>query len=374
MTGVTLARDEAISRGVVVREATLAEILNWDEMIVRFANYRIFHKSSWIRSVEAFSGARALWLIFEKDGEIVACLPGFLVKIAFLKLFGSPLEGWQTESMGPVFHRDRVSNLELFTALIPFLEKGYGVHHIELASPDLEHDAMRSLGFQGERLFTYRVALFPRQEECTMKNMKKDTRTQLRKALRLGLTANIVSAESFVDEFYDQMKEVFARRGKTVPLSRNRALQCFRYMKASRNLLAIAINLPENGTCIAAGIFLIEGQELIFWGWTHRVRYRWYCPSELLLWTAMKKGMEAGCVTFDMAGGGGAKVKFGAVPDESTYRWIRSRYKWLVSLRRAAKTAYRWQQSFRGKIIGIMRSAGNGNHRAAIGRDDNAQR
>jgi len=347
---LSTARSEFEEAGVVIREAGPQELRNWDEIVTRFPNYRIFHKTSWIRSLEAFSGARALYLLFEKQGEIVGCLPGLLARIGWLRLFGSPREGWQTESMGPAFDPDRVSTRELVSALILFLEETYGVHHIELISKQMDADTMRELGFRGELLFTYRVPLFPGDEERAFKNMKKDTRTQVRKAIRLGLVARVVSEESFVDEFYDQAKEVFIRRGSSVPFSRNRALLCFRYMKNSGNLFAITIHLPAGDTCIATGIFLIEGRELVFWGWTHRAQYRWHCPSELLLWTAMKKGMEGGCTTFDMAGGGGAKLKFGAVPDERTYRWVRSRYGWLAGLRCSARKAYRWQQAFRGRI------------------------
>jgi hypothetical protein len=111
-------------------------------------------------------------------------------------------------------------------------------------------------------------------------------------------------------------------------------------MKESGNLLAISIAMPANGPCIATGVFLIDRQELSLWMWTHRTQYRWYCPTELLTWTAMQKGMEAGCVTFDMAGGG-AKEKFGGVLDRANTRWIRSRYRWIPWLRRSARKAYK---------------------------------
>jgi lipid II:glycine glycyltransferase (peptidoglycan interpeptide bridge formation enzyme) len=149
-----------------------------------------------------------------------------------------------------------------------------------------------------------------------MTNINRNSRNQLRKAIKLGLTAHTETHESCVDEYYSQAKAVFAAEGNFIQFSHNRALQCFRHMKESGNVLAIPMRMPD-GACGATGIFMIEGHELNLWGWTHRREYRWYCPSELLVWSAMQKGLEAGWVTFDMAGGGEAKVKFGAVPDES---------------------------------------------------------
>jgi hypothetical protein len=115
-------------------------------------------------------------------------------------------------------------------------------------------------------------------------------------------------------------------------------------------------------------MFMIEGRELSFWGWTHKAQYRWYCPSELLIWTAIEKASEAGCVTFDMAGGGDAKLKFGAVPDESTYRWVRSRYRWLGRLRDWAKKGYRLQQALRGSMA-QKRARGEGEKKSPAGGD-----
>jgi hypothetical protein len=152
-----------------------------------------------------------------------------------------------------------------------------------------------------------------------------------------------------VDEFYAQVEEVLARSGVVPPFSRKRARQLFRSMQASGNLLALSIRLPDD-SCIATGLFMIEGRELYLWNWTHRTRYRWYCPTELLTWTAMQKAMEAGCTTLDMAGGGDAKVKFGAVPDQTVYRWIRSRYQWLPWLRTLARKAFKYQEAVRGRL------------------------
>ena len=247
--------------GVRVRPATADELSRWDDIVVRFENYRLFHKRSWIRSLETCSGAKALYLVFERNGEILGCLPGFLVCIAFLRLFASPLEGWQTPSMGPVFDKTKTGALELFSTAVPFLEKEFGVAHIEVVSAELDHEAMRSVGFTKQSLFTYRVPLFPGDEERTLKNVDAKTRNQLRKAKKLGLSARMEDGEAFVGEFYDQLKEVFARNKKSVPFRLERAVQCFRYMKESGNLVAISINMPGTGICIATGMFLIEGRE-----------------------------------------------------------------------------------------------------------------
>jgi hypothetical protein len=346
-----------MNREIIVRQATGPEINAWDDLVGSFDNARVFHTKAWISSIEAFSGEKALYLVWQKGTAVVGCLPGFLVRIGFLRVFGSPLEGWQTDSMGPAFRRESVSTDELIASLVSFLEKNYGVHQIELSSPSLDADAMKRLGFRGQCLFTYRIPLFPGDKDRVMRNINPKTRTQLRKAIKLGLVVKLNADETFIDESYAQIREVFTRKGKSLPYSKKRLSQCVRYAAAGGNLLPISILLPDESTSIATGIFLIDGKELYFWQWAHRTEYRWYCPSELLMWTAMQKGMEAGCVTFDMSGGGRAKIKFGAVPDDNNHRWIRSRYEWLAALRDLARAGYRWQQRARGRFYNFKSRA-----------------
>lgn len=345
---------------VVVREATPREVEAWDEMVMRFDDHRIFHKTVWLRYVESFSGARAVRLVFERGGEIVGCLPGFLLRKGFLlRVFASPLVGWQTESMGPLFDAGRVSPREVCAALLPFLKTRYGVHHVEMTGARLDGEAMTGLGFRGKQFSTYRVPLFPGDEARALKNIKSKTRNQLRKAIKLGLVARVEEDESFVTEFYDQVKEVFARRGKSVPFEEDRVIKCFLHLKDAGNLLAISVSLPDGGECVATGLFMREGRELHLWGWAHRTEYRWHCPMELLTWTAMQRAMEAGCTTLDMAGGGDAKLKFGAVADATMHEWRWSRYAWLARSRDLAERLYRWQQSARGRLA-RKRSGGEG--------------
>jgi hypothetical protein len=113
--------------GTEIREASPAELRTWDDLVRRFANYRIAHTRGWVRSLEESTGGRPLYLLFEKDGEVVGCLPGLVICWGLLHLFGSPLPGWQTTSMGPAFDPQRLSTRELITTLIPYLQERHRI-------------------------------------------------------------------------------------------------------------------------------------------------------------------------------------------------------------------------------------------------------
>ncbi|MDQ5845962.1 MAG: ATP-grasp domain-containing protein [Acidobacteriota bacterium] len=336
---------------VVVREATNAELERWDELVTRFPNYRVSHKRAWINSLSASVKGRPLFLVYEKKNEIVGCLPGYLTSIGPLRLFGSPLQGWQTVSMGPAFDHLRTSTEELIAPLLPFLELSHGVHHVELISSSLNQQTLEDLHFRSETLPTYRAPLFPGDEQRALRAMKDSARRNVRRGEKLGLVAKFEEDESFVDEHYDQLREVFARGGNVIPFGKGRALEFFRHMKSSGNLIAVSVYLSDGGPNIATGMFTVEGKELLLWMWTHRTQYRWYRPTELMTWTVMKRAMEMGCDTFDFMGRGDFKAKFGAELDNSKHRWVWSRYEWLAATRTLASRGYKWQQAMRGRMI-----------------------
>jgi Acetyltransferase (GNAT) domain len=335
---------------VLIRAATPQEVRDWDDLVTRFDNYRVVHKLAWLRSLEASCvNGKPLFIIYEKAGEIVACLPGFLVTMGFLKLFGSPLPGWQTLSMGPVFDPARISTAELTIPLIKFLEEHHGVHHFELLTEGLDDRVMEALHFTQKPCPTYCVPMFPGDENRVLKAFKESARRNVKRAKKLGLVVKFEEDESFVDEHYDQLVEVYSRGGNVIPYTKKRVLEFFRHMKASGNLVAISVSLPDGGPCIATGTFTIDGRELLLWMWAHRTRYRWYRPTELMTWTVMQKAMAAGCENFDLMGRGDFKPKLGAVLNESGSCWVWSRYHWLTKVRLLAARGYRWQQAFRGR-------------------------
>src|SRR2546428_10444815 len=134
---------------LAIREASPLELAGWDELVQRFDNHRIVPTRAWINWLEACGHGRPLYLILELDGQVVGCVPGLVVRLGFVRLFGSPLPGWQTPSLGPVFDRRRVTTQELAASLIAFLERPRGGPHIGLHGHDLGGAAVARAGLSG---------------------------------------------------------------------------------------------------------------------------------------------------------------------------------------------------------------------------------
>lgn len=338
-----------ISRPLIARHASPTEVGTWDTLVQRFPNYRLPHSRVWIDSLEGAGCGRPLFVVFEKNGAVVGCLPGLLTKVGPWQLFGSPLPGWQTVSMGPVFDPALTNTAELMGEAIPFLESEYDVDYVELLHTGLDPEAMRSLGFEGQPAATYRASLNPAAPAETFKAMHESARRNVKRAEKLGLVVQFEEDESFIDDHYEQLREVYLRRGTTIPFGRERLLNCFRRLKETGNLIAVSVLLPGSRIRIATGMFLIQQPELLLWMWAHRTRYRWYRPTELMTWAVMQEAMKRGCTTFDFMGGGEFKGKLGAEPDLTKQRWTRSRKAWIREARRIARFGFYLQQAVRGR-------------------------
>src|SRR2546430_15201898 len=94
-----------------VREATPDELANWDAIVRRFPNHRVPHMRAWIDALGASGCGRPLYLVLENGSGngIVGCFPGLLVNVGRWRIFGSPLAGWQTVSLGPAYDPARFS-------------------------------------------------------------------------------------------------------------------------------------------------------------------------------------------------------------------------------------------------------------------------
>jgi Acetyltransferase (GNAT) domain len=350
MAGARTVITTAIPASLELREASPTELASWDTLVRGFENHRVVHLTAWVRSLEASGFGHPLFLIFEKGGEIVGCMPGMVSEVGPFRLFGSPPPASQSVSMGPTFDPARVTTAELMEVVVPFLEGRLGVHHMEIMSPELDPASMLGLGFRGEPWPTYRVRLFPGDEKRTLKGLKESARRNVARGLKLGLEVRFESEMSFVDEHYDQIREVYVRGGHAVNFRHQRVLHCFRSLRDAGNLIAVSVYHPDDGVSIASGMFSIEGKELVLWTWAHRFKYRWHRPTELMTWTVMQRALTMGCESFDLMGLGDFKTKFGAELDQRKYRWVRSRYRWLTGMRDLAAKGLQWQQAVRGRV------------------------
>jgi Acetyltransferase (GNAT) domain len=188
--------------------------------------------------------------------------------------------------------------------------------------------------------------------------MTSACRRCIRKAQKLGVVIEPSSDSGFVDDYYAQLRDVFAKQGvfPTYPIDRVRLLH--RHLHPTGNLLLLRAR-DAQGQCIATGIFPAWNRTMYFWGGASWREHQSNRPNELLMWHAMLYWKSRGIHRFDMGGSGEYKRKYGG--NEIGVPWLRkSRYGWISTARKQAERMHYRLENLKGvcsRLSGVGRRA-----------------
>ena len=309
--------------------------------------HTVFLTPEWISFLEADKRGRAVYLKLEQE-DATGWFVGLLFRKLGVKLFASPFEQWFTCNMG-FAAPESFRRAEALPAVAEYMKKAHRCGYMEAIDARLGFEDIKSINCSHLTRKTYLLDI-DRTDEELFKVFKTDCRNFIRQFERRGAALEIVPpSESFANEYYDQLIDVFAKQNLKPHNSRR---QVIRLMEAFRdkpeNLLCIRVTEPENGKCIATSIFPGLCDTAYFWGAASWREFQHYRPNEYMIWTAIKYWRERGCKTFDMVGLRDYKKKFG--PVEYAYpRVIITSSPLLIKGRNLAKKLIAGYRKLRGK-------------------------
>lgn len=159
-----------------IREFTLDQQARWDDFVLRHPYGSPFHLQAWRATIEEVFGYRSLYLYVERDGEIEAVLPLFLVKNVLVKraLLSTPFAVY-----GGILAAHQEAAKMLYQEA-QARGKDLAVQYIELRNAYRE----QCMGEPNvSRYVTFRQTIGPEEEEILEKIPRK-TRYMVRKALK----------------------------------------------------------------------------------------------------------------------------------------------------------------------------------------------
>ncbi len=325
-----------------INKAEFAQALNEKENL-----HTLFITPEWISFLEADGRGRAVYLKLEQDG-VTGWFAGLLFRKLGVKIFASPFEQWFTCNMG-FAAPESFDRAEGLAAAAEFMKKTRHCGYMEAIDARLGFEDIKKINCSHIVRRTYLLDI-DRPDEEIMGGFKSECRTLIRQFEKRGARLEAVPpSESFANEYYDQLIDVFAKQNLKPHNSRR---QVIRLMEAFRdkpeNLLCVRVTEPENGKCIATSIFPGFGDTAYFWGAASWREFQHYRPNEYMIWTAIKYWRERGCKTFDMVGLRDYKKKFG--PVEYAYpRVIITSSPLLIKGRNLAKKLIAGYRKLRGK-------------------------
>jgi len=319
------------------------EHVNWEELD-SYWDRTISQTLPMIRCVEKTQSAEPVIAAIERSGEIIGYFTGLIVKKYGVKILGSPFRGWSTGYMGfnllPEHNRR-----EVLKAFPSFVFDQLKCHYFEIVDRYIKEEDYKGLGYTSVLFNSYEIDL-TKSEEDLLANMKRKCRWCIRKAKKNGVYVEEARDMGFVDEYYDQLKDVFSKQSKIPTYPKARVQELISQLLPTGNLLLLRAR-NKDGLCIATGIFTIFNENSYGWGGASWREYQILRPNEFLEWYGIRCLKAKGIRRYDMGGREGYKRKYGGYII-STPRLIMGKYEFLYDLRNLAKKAAEAHRSLLG--------------------------
>lgn len=326
--------------------------IDW-QTLDAFADRQFHQRRHWLEFVAAFTGGEVVVAEISDGGQAVGYFSGILFRKFGIPILGSPFRGWTTAYLG--FNMEPgVSRAAALQALEAFAFRKLGAWHLEVTDRHITHEEGVELGFVPRTYEGYLTEL-DRSEDEIFANMSSACRRAIRKSKKEGVTVEEADPEGFAIEYYEQLKDVFAKQEMTPTYSFDRVKKLIEFIHPSGDLLLARVR-NRDGLCIATGIYPGFGKMTLFWGNGSLRAHQNVRPNEALHWFAMQHWKTRGVTEFDWGGAASYKAKYG-VQEFTVPAFRKSRSKSIQYARDLAERAYyypRWIKRRRHvKRIGV---------------------
>lgn len=321
--------------------------VNW-ERLDRFADRTVFQTREWLNFVAETQRAAPVVAELRQDGDIAGYFSGLTFSRMGVKVLGSSFPGWTTPYIG--FNlAPGASRAEALAAIEKLAWDTLKCLHMEVSDPHFAPEDGHGLGFGCEYYTSYRTDL-TQSEEQLFQGMDSACRRCVRKAEKSGVKIEPASDLAFADEYYDQLKDVFAKQGLVPTYNIERVRALVKNLAGTGRVLLVRARDGE-GKSIATGIFPGYNKIAEFWGNASYRSSQILRPNEAMHWYVMRYWKQRGVEVYDWGGEGTYKEKYGCKPHRVPW-FTKSRYKVLSTLRNEARSMYARKQRFLGWLQG----------------------
>jgi hypothetical protein len=320
---------------------------DWDKRIAHFESKSLFHESAWLDFVLEREPRRAInYYEITRHGRVVGYFCAILTRRAMLTICESPLVGRGMHS-GPVVNRD-IEPAELAAAFVDWCRRER-IAQFEVCHEPLSSAVMQKFGFTPS-LGVEHVCPLQGGIEAVWNRMKGTCRTRIRKAQKMGLTAEVTEDPSIVDHLFRFYADNLSRKGLKPSDGPKTLRRLLDHLVPADRVFSVCVK--HDGRVIGAALYPHDERAMYFWDGASDHAFLEMSPNELLHWTAIQLAVARGIPVFKMSGGWMPQppnrfiAKFGGELCQFTvYR------KSLLPLLAPARRAYRWMVLSRSRRL-----------------------
>jgi CelD/BcsL family acetyltransferase involved in cellulose biosynthesis len=262
----------------------------WDEFAERHTDL-IFYRSQWSEVLKRGLGGEPLYFYLKEGGEIVAGLPGVLLRFGMLRILYSSVP-----------YGGLIGDRSSFLPSMELLDREFmrrGIDQLRIVASPFSESRLSPLFKQIVSRCTL-LDLTGFDKDSIWKEYKKNIRRDVRKAQRSGVTLREASSKEEIKGFY----QLF-----TASMERNRAAAKypFRWFEAihevivKKGLGSILLAMVDQ-TAVAGAVFIYSPSATHYLHNGSRDEFLKFCPNELLIHSAIEKAIENRHSFFDFMG------------------------------------------------------------------------
>lgn len=314
-------------------DVTSCALAQWDDVLSHFPQHTIFHRAAWIELLIAVHDLKPSLVTVRQEGRPVAAWPSLWLRKGPLRIIGSPLPGWSTAYMGPLFAGEADVNVALAAMLDSRWMRAAYINCKAL--DDRRPIDLSAFGFTGVRDFdTYMVDL-TQGEEALWDNLKSECRTRVRKARNQQLEIAEETSRDFADDYWTMCEQTFANSGIEPTHNRRFVFELWDRLHSAHNLLVLSAK--KDGKRLATLVLPYDDHTMYYWGGASFLEYRHIPSHNLLHWEAMMRARSMGLKWYDFistsGGPGRFKKTFGPMEVHRASHWERSSSKLIAALK-----------------------------------------
>lgn len=269
----------------------------WSDLLENSSDATVFHTYEWLTVLrETFPAFRKQIFVTARDrsGQLLAGIPMVLQRYGRLGLSLTSLP--LCEYGGTIIRNsaDEALRSQMLVALCRFAKGWSNSRFLHFIVVDFfsKHEHLTSLGFARRSAFAFRLELDPSLEKILMNRVNKKTRSQIRQAIRNGVSVKEVSTTSEIKTL-SEIFEHTARRHGTIPEPENYITNIFRFLV--RNGIAKYLVAYHSEVPIACALELVYKDWVYYAAGASYEKYWILRPNNLLIWRIIEDGVKNGC-------------------------------------------------------------------------------
>ena len=259
----------------------------WDELIKNFPDYSFFHTSAWAKVIRDSYNYKLYYFILENGGIYKAVFPLMIVK-SFLtqnRAVSLPFSDY----CGPLIS-EGIDFQELFYEVLNFCRE-QNLKYLEIRGGNKYFNNVKASTFDYNHQLDLTIG-----EESLFKNFSSNTKRNIKKAIREGITIEISNTAMALENFY-KMNCVTRKKHGLPPQPKKFFKNLFNnVLSKNKGFISIAKYRDKS---IASAVYLLIGRKALYKFGASYMEYQNFRANNLVMWDSIKycsaEGYESFC-------------------------------------------------------------------------------